>query len=271
MSDAVHMSRMQPRAGLSELWQYRALMKNLVVRELRVRHKQSVLGIAWTMLSPLIMISIMALVFSQFFGDTLNGVKFPVYALSGLVPWTLFSSASASGLVSLIASGGIIRRIYVPKPIFPIAAVGSCVVNFSFSGITLLGYMLVARAPVGWNLLLVLIPALEIAVFSLGVALALSTMNVFFRDVKWFYDSLLLAWFYATPIFYPPDIIGSKYLTVMKLNPLWPMLRAFRQPILNGAAPASSDLALGGAFALVSLVVGWWTLRLFEQDIVNYL
>jgi len=271
MSSNAYRSTHGDRGLLSELWRYRSLVKNLTARDLKVRHKQSFLGLAWIMLSPLIMMAVMAVVFSRLFGAKVSGGNFPLYIFSGLLPWNLFSSATAQGLVSIAGNGSIIRRVYVPKAAFPLAAVASGIVNVGFSLITLLCYMLITRAPFGWTLLMSLIPIAEITVFALGISMALATLYVFFRDVKWFYDSALLAWFYATPIFYPMEIMGEKYRGLMELNPLWPMMRAFRRPILEGAAPAPGDLATGAIIALASVAIGWIILRRFEQNVVIYL
>ena len=181
------------------------------------------------------------------------------------------SSASAVGLTSIQASGSIIRKVYVPKVIFPVAAVASSLVNFGFALGTLFLYMLATRAPFRWMFLLAAIPIIELVLFSVGLSMVLATLYVYFRDVKWFYDSALLAWFYATPIFYPPEIIGDKYLRILRLNPLWPILRAFRGPIINGTAPATGDILMGAVVAILTLAMGWSVLRRAEQNFINYL
>jgi ABC-type polysaccharide/polyol phosphate export permease len=149
--------------------------------------------------------------------------------------------------------------------------VASSLVNFGFALITLLAYMLAVGAPLRWSLLLAVIPILELVTFTLGLSMILATLYVYFRDVKWFYDSALLAWFYATPIFYPPEIIGEKYLPILRLNPLWPILRAFRSTIIGGTVPGLHDLSMGGLIALLTLVTGWLVLHKFEQTFINYL
>src|SRR5262249_53838115 len=150
---------------LSELWGYRSLLRNLVARDLQARHRWSVLGIAWTMLNPLITTLILALVFSKFFGMGAGPGSFTLYVITGLTIWNLFSSASAIGLTSIHSSGSIIRKVYVPKVIFPVAAVASSLVNFAFAFITLLLYMLAAGEPVQWSFFLALIPLLEPLLF----------------------------------------------------------------------------------------------------------
>jgi len=223
------------------------------------------------MLNPLITTLILALVFSKFFGMGAGPGSFTLYVITGLTIWNLFSSASAIGLTSIHSSGSIIRKVYVPKVIFPVAAVASSLVNFAFALMTLLLYMVAAGEPFKWTFLLAIIPIIELVLFSLGLSMVLATMYVYFRDVKWFYDSALLAWFYATPIFYPPEIIGEKYRPILRLNPLWPILRAFRGTIIGGAPPAIHDVLMGGLVALLALVIGWSVLQRSEQTLINYL
>jgi ABC-type polysaccharide/polyol phosphate export permease len=242
----------------------------MVRRDLKVRYKKSLLGFAWAMLSPLLTMAILSILFSEVFGASLEG-RFPLYVISGLLPWTLFSSATAGSLGSITSGGGIIRRVYVPKGVFPVAALGSSFVTFLLSLAPLLLFMGITRAPFTLNLLLAVVPIIEIAIFALGVSMLLATLHVFFRDVKWFYDSALVAGFYATPIFYTEETVGGKYAALLEINPLWPMLRAFRDPIIAGAAPDGRDLLIGALAAVISLGVGWAVLKRYEDELINYL
>jgi ABC-2 type transport system permease protein len=256
---------------IRELWRYRSLLKNLVAREIKVKHKHSVLGIAWTVLSPLITTSIMALVFSSFFGMKQGKGGFGLYVLTGLVAWNLFSTASGMGLASIHQSASIIRKVYVPVAIFPLAAVSTAIVNFGFALLALMIYMVFFRMPVTWRAALGIIPIIELTVFALGVSMLLATLYVYFRDVRWFYDSALLAWFYATPIFYPPEIIGPKFVPYLKLNPLSIMITAFRGCVAEGSLPLGRDIALGALFAVTAFLLGWTVLHRLKQNFINYL
>lgn len=271
MSTLAQTSQRNLTSSLTELWRYRSLLRNLVTRDLKVRHRRSVLGIAWTMLNPLITTLILAIVFSRFFGMGAGAKDFTLYVITGLTIWNLFSSASTVGLSSIQASGSIIRKVYVPKVIFPVAAVASSLVSFCFALVTLFLYMLAVGAPFRWTLVLAIIPITELVGFCLGLSMILATLYVYFRDVKWFYDSALLAWFYATPIFYPPEIIGEKYASILSLNPLWPILRAFRITVIGGAVPGIRDVFVGALVAALAVVVGWSVLQKSEQTFINYL
>lgn len=270
-SSGLYVSTNRTAGALSELWRFRALLGILVTRDLKARNRRSILGLAWTMLSPMLTVAILVLIFAGIFGSHLGRGSLAVYVISGLLPWSLFSSASASGLASISGRGVMIRRIYVPKAIFPVSAALSSTFTFCVSLVPLLITMAVLHAPITFNLLLAVIPAIEIAAFALGMAMLLATAHVFFKDVKWFYDSALMAGFYATPVFYPTQIVGEDYAPVLQLNPLWWMLKAFRNPVVYGSAPELKDLAIGGLAALISLSVGWLVLRKYEEYFIDYL
>ena len=256
---------------INELWRCRWLVSNLASRNLKTRYRQSALGFAWHMVSPLLTMTILTILFARTMGATLQGHSFALYVISGLLPWTFFSAASAQGLVSITSSQSIIRKVYVPKIVFPLSAVLSSYAGFGLSLIPLAIIMVVVGARFTWPLLLALIPTLEVAVFSLGISMVLATAHVFFRDIRWFYDSALLAGFYVTPIFYTPEVVGSEYLRFVKLNPLFPMIRAFRSPIVYGEMPALSDLLTGAAISIAALLVGWVVVRRYDQRVINHL
>jgi ABC-type polysaccharide/polyol phosphate export permease len=271
MSSGVYISTDRSHGALGELWRFRALLKNLIVREFKMQHKRSALGLLWVMLNPLITMAMLGLVFSQFFGAHLKAGSFPLYIITGMITWNLFSSITVPGLTSLTSSGLLIRKVYVPKAIFPTASAACGLINFGFSLLTLLAYMLILQAPIKWTVVLAPVPILCLSLFALGLSMTLGTLHVFFRDVRWFYESALLAWFYATPIFYPTEIISAEYIPLMKLNPLWPMLKALRATIMYGAVPSTEDVIASVAWALIALAAGWLTLRRFDQDIINHL
>jgi ABC-type polysaccharide/polyol phosphate export permease len=132
-------------------------------------------------------------------------------------------------------------------------------------------YMVFFRLPASWRILLGVIPVSEVIVFALGLSMLLATLHVYFRDVKWFYDSALLAWFYATPIFYPAEIIAPNYVRFLKLNPLSVMIGAFRASITKGTAPETSGMVIGAAYAVASLAIGWTVLQRLKQNFINYI
>ncbi len=254
-------------ARLLTLLRYRELLRQLVIREIKLRYKRSALGFAWTVLNPLFAMAIFTMVFSRIFGAR---PYYSLYVITALLGWNVFSLGSSRGLESVVVNGNIIRKVFVPKAIFPVAAVAAQVVNFIFSLIPLFLYMLAIGAGFSLSLLLLPIPLFSLACFSLGIALLFGTLNVFFRDVKFFYEAAVLAWFYATPIFYPPEIIPDRFKFLLYVNPMYPLLESLRAPIYHGTSPPAEILLSGLALSLATLVIGWVVFHRFEGRFIYY-
>ena len=241
---------------LLALVQYRPLLKNLVERDLKVRYKRSVLGFFWTLLNPLLMMVVFSIVFSAFFRFSMEG--FVIYFLSAYLLWTFFSQSTVASMTSILRSGSLIKKIYVPKAVFVVATIISGLVNLGLAMVPLLVILLVTDSQVGWALLFLPVPVALTALFTLGVSLLLSAVAVFFYDVIEIYQVLLTAWMYLTPIFYPLDIVPERYRVFIRLNPMFYLVETFRAPIHNGSLPSMQHVAYGGLAALVSLLLGWW-------------
>jgi ABC-2 type transport system permease protein len=248
---------------------YFDLLHNLVSRAIKQRYKRSVLGFAWTMLNPLLTMVILTVVFSAVFGPIVP--NYPLFVIIGLLAWNLFSLGSAQGLASVVDSGALIRKVAVPKEMFPLAAVAANLVNFLFSLVPLALVMLIMRVHVTRAIVWVPLGILLIAVFTLGVALALTTLNVFFRDVRYFYEAALLAWFYGTPIFYPMDVVSPRARAILQWNPMYVLVDVFRTPIYAGIPPAPEMVVTAAVEALATVVFGWWIFRRYQARFVDYI
>jgi ABC-type polysaccharide/polyol phosphate export permease len=241
---------------LQEIFRYRELLTKLVSRNIKTRYKRSVLGIAWTMLSPLMMMIVMTLVFSNIF--RMNLEHYPVYLLSGLVFWNFFAQTTSSAMNELVWGGSLMTRIYMPRSIFAFTALGTGLVNIVLSLIPLLLIMLATGAPLRLSLLFLPVSILIVGMFALGVGLFLSTLGVYFTDVLEMYQIVLMAWMYFTPIIYPIEIIPESYIRVFYLNPLYYLLEVFRQPIYLGKLPDLQTLAMACSLSSLTLIIGWW-------------
>ena len=241
---------------LQEIFRYRELLAKLVSRNIKTRYKRSVLGIAWTMLSPLMMMIVMTLVFSSIF--RMNLEHYPVYLLSGLVFWNFFSQTTSSAMNELVWGGSLMTRIYMPRSIFAFTALGTGLVNIVLSLIPLLLIMLVTGAPLRLSLFFLPVSILIVGMFALGVGLFLSTLGVYFTDVLEMYQIVLMAWMYFTPVIYPIEIIPASYIWVFYLNPLYYLLEVFRQPIYLGKLPDLQTLAVASLLSSLTLIFGWW-------------
>jgi len=252
---------------LLTLFRYRELLRQLVIREVKLRYKRSVLGFAWTVLNPLFAMAIFTMVFSRIFGERPN---YPLYVITALLGWNLFSLGTSRGLDSVVQNGPIIRKVFVPKAIFPVASVASQVVNFILSLLPLCLFMVAIGARFSPALLWLPIPLLSLTGFAMGIALLLGTFNVFFRDVRYFYEAGAMAWFYATPIFYPPEIIPDKFKFLLNINPMYPLLESLRAPLYRATAPPADLLILGLAISVVTLLLGWSVFHRFEGRFIHY-
>lgn len=248
---------------------YFDLLHNLVTRAIKQRYKRSVLGFAWTMLNPLMTMVILTVVFSTVFGPIVP--NYPVFVILGLLAWNLFSLGSTQGLASVVDSGALIRKVAVPKEMFPLAAVGANLVNFVFSLVPLALVMAIMRVPVTHAIVWVPFGVLLIGLFTLGIALALATLNVFFRDVRYFYEAALLAWFYGTPIFYPIDVLSPRARAVLQWNPMYLLVDVFRTPIYAGIPPATTVVVAATLEACAMIVFGWWIFRRHQARFVDYI
>lgn len=241
---------------LAGVLRYRDLVRQLIGRNIKTRYKRSVLGIAWTMLNPLLTMTVMALVFAHIFGATAD--YYPVYLLAGLIFWNFFSQTTSHIMSELVWGGSLLNRIYVPRTIFAISATGTGLVNLALAHLALVPIMLLAGAPLTPAILFAPVGVLLVAMFALGVGLFLSTLSVRFADVLEMYQVLLTAWLYLTPIIYPIEIIPEESRWLINLNPMFHILEVFRRPIHEGRLPDWSTLLIGVVVATVTLVAGIW-------------
>jgi len=255
-------------SGPGAAGRYFDLLHNLVGRAIKLRYKRSVLGFAWTMLNPLVTMAILTAVFSTAFATTVP--SYPAFVIVGLLAWNLFALGSSQGLASIVDSGQLIRKVGVPKVIFPVAAVAANLLNFLLSLVPLLAIILVLRVRITWAVLWLPLGVLLITCFTTGIALLLATLNVFFRDVRYFYEAALLAWFYATPVFYPVAIAPPRVQALLRWNPMYVLVEVFRAPLYAGTAPGWGTLALATTESLLALALGWGIFRRYQARFIDY-
>jgi ABC-2 type transport system permease protein len=243
-------------ADAVELYRYRDLLRSLVQRDLTVRYKRSALGFLWTMLNPLFTMLVLTVVFSALFHTQVE--NFAVYLLSGLLLWNFFSSGTMMAMSNLVWGGGLLNKIYVPKPIFVVSAILVSLVNLLLALIPLALIMLVTGQRFSLALLFLPFALLLTFLFALGVALCVAALAVFFVDVIDIYQVGLMILSYLTPIIYPISIVPGRFLFFIHLNPMYYFVELFRQPIYQGSLPELYLVARAALAALVSLVAGWW-------------
>ena len=240
---------------LGELWAYRELLYFLVWRDLKVRYRQTVLGVLWAIIQPLAT----TLVFSIFFGRLArmpsDGVPYPLFALAALVPWTFFAQALSQASNSVISSQELIRRIYFPRLAIPLAAVLPGLVDFVVAFLVLLGAMAIYGFLPGLAVLWLLPLVLLTAATALGVGLWLAAINVRYRDVRHIVPFLIQTWLFLTPIAYPSTLLGEPWRTVYGLNPMAGVVEGFRWALL-GTGTAPGPMIAVSALATLLLLTG---------------
>jgi len=253
---------------LREAWKNRELIWALAVKELRVRYKRSALGFLWALLNPLLMMVILTMVFSTLMRVPVH--DYPIFLISTLLPWTFFSQSLAYSADSIVSNGELLKKVYVSKVVFPIAAVVSNLINFCLSMIPLLLLLVIFRFPFYWTWLYLLIPLISLILFTLGCSFFFSMVNVFFRDMAHILQVVLQAWFYFCPIIYSLDFVPSRYRILFRLNPLLYPLNGFRLAIYYGLLPTLQSMAASLACGIVALVIGYGLFRRSQDNLVFY-
>lgn len=240
---------------LGELVRYRFLLGNLIARDLKVRYKRSILGIAWAMLNPLLTMGVMALVFSKLFQRNVD--NFPIYLLSGLLLWNLFSQGTTFAIASILGNRNYLVKVYVPSSAFVVSAVGGALINLLFSLGPLLVLTLLSGLPPRLTWLALIVPIMQTAMFSLGIGLILAATVVFFVDIRDIHAVVLRAFFYLTPVIYPASILPPVVMRAERFNPMYYLLSSFRTMLLDGGLPGLGEMLLATLVGLGVMVIGW--------------
>ena len=249
------------------VYKSRDLLWNLTLRELRTKYRRSFLGWAWSMLNPLSQILIYGFVFGTLFdstppvGDPSGLDNFALWLLCGLLPWNFFSLVTSLGLGAVSANSGLVRRVAFPREVLVFSNALHACVQFSIEMSLLLIIMLIAGSPfIPW-LPVVLLTSVLLAIFATGLAMALSVLAVYFRDVSYLWAIVTQVWFFATAIVYPPSLMESKAPTwvynILKLNPMNAFIETYRRCLYDAGAPGWKTMLGLTVISFVSLTIGW--------------
>ena len=248
---------------------YISLTGELVKRDLRLKYRRSILGYLWSLLNPLMMMTVMVVVFSYMFRFDIE--NYALYLICGQTMFNFFNEATNKAMYAVIDNGMLIKKIYVPKYIFPISRVISCFVTTSFSLVAIVIVMLVTRVQFHVSILVFWIPLLYLLVFSCGVGMILSALSVKFRDVTHLYGVLTMAWMYATPIFYPIEAVPNEVAALIRLNPLYIFIHLLRELVLYGRVPGIGMWGLGALMAAAMFAVGAFVFSRLQDDFIYYI
>lgn len=248
---------------------YRYLIKQLVVRDFKTKYKRSVLGVLWSFLNPLLIMTVQYVVFSRLFRSDIP--NFALYLLIGIVCFGFFNEATNLALTSILGNASLISKVYVPKFIYPLTRIISSSINFLLALLPLSLVMLLTRTAVHRSILLLPIGIGCLFALSLGVGLILAASMVFFRDTQFLWGVVSMLWMYATPIIYPEHILPERLLPLFKCNPLYHIIRFFRIVLMDGISPEPKAYILMLVASLISFVLGLWVFRKTQDRFVLYI
>lgn len=252
-----------------KFFKYRYLLKELVVKDVKVKYRRSVLGLAWSVLNPLLMMLVITAVFSRIF--KMNIENFPAYYIVGSLIFNFNSEATVLAMNSIRGASGLIKKVYIPKYIFPLEKVLFAFVNALFSLIAVAIVLLILRVHVTWTIVLFPIPLIYTLIFSTGLGLILSSLNVFFRDTEHLYGVWITAWMYLTPIIYPMEMLPAIMQKLMVFNPLYHYVEYFRQVILYGMIPGLKENLVCIGFAGLFLGIGLLFFKKKQDQFILYI
>ena len=258
---------------LSRYWQhfvkYQPLIRELVSRDLKVKYRRSFLGYVWSILNPLLMMVLQTIIFSFMFRNDIP--NYPLYLICGNTLFTFFNESANMGLTSIIGNAPLIKKVYIPKFIFPLSRVASSFVTMSFSLAAVLLVMLFTGSPLHWTVLLFWVPLAFELLFCCGIALTLSALTVYFRDMQHLFSVLTLGWMYATPIFYPLEQLPGFAQTLMKFNPMYHYINMFRNLVMYGNIPGPQHLDRQRRGRVGMLAIGLLVFRKLQRNFILYI
>jgi lipopolysaccharide transport system permease protein len=216
-----------------ELWRYRELAWVLTERDIKVRYKQTVLGFAWAIIQPVMMMVVFSIFFGRLAKMPSEGLPYPLFVYAGLLPWTFFSTAISGSATSLVGSSNLISKVYFPRLVIPISSVGSGLVDFAIAGVILL--LMCLWFGVGWSLNLLMAPVLIAGTIfiALGVGVFLAALNVAYRDFRYVIPFIVQFWMFATPVVYPASLVPEHWRWLLFLNPMAGFIEGFRSAFLG--------------------------------------
>ena len=239
-----------------ELWEYRDLFYVLVQRDLKLRYRQTLLGVVWAVLQPVLPMIVFTLLFGRLARMPADGLPYPIFVYAGLLPWTFFNTAVNNATASVVNSAGFVTKVYFPRLLLPAASVFGGLIDLAISGVIFFGMMLYYRFHLSWNLLNLPALLLLLTMLTLAVGMWTSAMYVRYRDVRHALPFALQIWMYLSPVIYPVSFIPSRFRWLLDINPLTGIIEGFRGAFFSQAVHWASIGVAGGITAILFLGAG---------------
>lgn len=252
-------------AWILELWRFRELLWAFTLKEIKIRYKQTILGVGWAILQPAALTLIFTIIFGIFLKVHSGNIPYPIFAYSALLPWTFFSTAVSFGALSVVNNGGLVTKVYFPREVMPISAVGAAFFDFLMASLIFILMIIFYKISVNLNILYLFVIVPAILLFTTGVSLILSTVNVLYRDVRFVVPLILQIWLYASPVIYSFDQVPSKYKGLVAINPLVGLVQGFRDVTILGKIPDFGTLSFSTITSLVIFILGYWFFKKKER------
>ena len=263
--------RIEPGGGAVEwlvIWHFRDLFVILAQRDLKLRYRQTALGIVWVILQPLVASFIFAVIFGLLAGLPSDGTPYLLFVFAAMLPWNLFAGGVQRAGNSLISDARLITKVYFPRAIIPMASTAAVLLDFAVAGVVMLFLMFLLQAPFAWTILTIPLLLLITLAVTVGMSLLFSALNVYYRDFAYALPFLLQAWMYASPVVYSSSLIPEKWQLLYGLNPLVGIINGFRWALLGGALPADS-IVEAAVVASAMLFVGASVFQRVERSFAD--
>jgi lipopolysaccharide transport system permease protein len=254
----VHGRRRLLDFSIPELWQYHELLYYLSLRDLKIRYKQALIGAAWSVLKPLMMMLVFVVIFGLFVKISAGDIPYSIFVYTGLIPWTLVTTVIGTVSASLLSNTGLLTRIYFPRLIIPLSSSIASLVDFAVSLPVLIGLVLWFHIPITWRVLVLPIPVILMFLLSLGIGLWMAALHVKYHDIALLLPIVLQLWLYTSPVIYPVETVSARWLPLYSLNPLVGLLQAFRWGLIDVPGPTPLMMAtslLGSLLVFISGVI----------------
>lgn len=254
--------------NLGELWAFRELLYFLTLRDIKVRYKQTLLGIAWVLIQPLLTMLIFTLVFNRFVRVDTGGMPYPLFALSGLVMWLFFANAVTNSSNSLVLNSQLVTRVYFPRMYIPAATIGTGLVDLAVSMLLLFALALYYGVTWTWSILMLPVLVLIMALLGLGVGFLFAALTVKYRDLRHALPFLIQIWMFASPVIYPISVVPQKWRWLFLINPIAAILEGFRGTLTGGALDWE-HLGISAAITLAVLILSVYVFRRAEDSFAD--
>ena len=254
---------------IGETNRYRYLISRLVSRDFQNKYRQSILGVLWSFINPLLTMVVQYFVFSTLFHPQIE--NFPVYLMTGIIFFNFFSEGTTLALQSITTNAALIKKVYMPRIIYPLSRVLFSLLNVSITLIPLFLMILITGLPLTKAVLLLPFPLLCLGIFILGMGMILSALNVFFRDTAFLWGIVTLLWSYLTPLFYPESIIPDKWIHLYHINPMYQFIYFIRCLLLDGTTPQPVTYLWCVLCAVIPFALGLWFFNRRQDDFIYYI